>query len=89
MCRHPMTVESSWRIVADGSVSPPYNHHETIREGLALAKEHGVLTPDTRLQGIADEWNKVEEKRSHRNHIHLLWPDLFSLLDALTKENET
>jgi hypothetical protein len=81
---------TTYRIVNDGSVSPPYNHHETIREGLSLAKEHGVLVPDTRLQAIADAYEDLKNAEAHPvddSHVDKMRECLDFRLDALTQEN--
>lgn len=82
-----MTVEPTYRIDRTRMVVP---HRDWITQAL----NKGVLVPDTRLQAIADAWNSGESVgRWHANaamrkaSFRKDWPELASLLDALTKDN--
>ena len=88
-----MTVEPNWRKTVP-EVVEPYVHSDTSL--IQRLVDSGSLTPDTRLQAIADAPRCV-----HGNiYTHIIltairtttWcdgaPELAALLDALTKETE-
>lgn len=89
-----MTVEPSWRIVSDACLPPHMGH--VCPPGSYLCEDCGAelreewLVPDTRLQDIADAWNRYETKYRTdplSRDVGTLFDNVTALLDALTKEN--
>ena len=66
--------------------------HELTRAPADVLIMLGVLKPDTRLQAIADVWGKEYHDDPIPNdwkyEIRKWWPELGTLLDALTEEEE-
>ncbi len=78
--------EQSYRIDLTGSFSP--GALESWTEFFDEAIAEGLLVPDSRLQDIANAWNKPTGNQwvNHRD-VREEWPALADLLDELIRRN--
>ena len=78
-----MTVEPNWRKTVP-EVVEPYVHSDTSL--IQRLVDSGSLTPDTRLQAIADAWNDhggyPDLHADNMDELRMMWPKLTALLDA-------
>ena len=84
-----MTVEPSCKMyrATVPEVVEPYVHSDTSL--IQRLVDSGSLTPDTRLQAIADAWNEYTDVIKDEQLGTMEWLSVVALLDALTKENKT
>ena len=83
-----MKDEQSWRIDHERELELAAIPYPLTVEALAMLMEEGVLVPDTRLQAITDEYDRIKARRYLHEELLEYFPELSAVLVDLTEEDE-